>query len=604
MNPDSPIISPSEDPHRYRLLFLESADPQFVADPGGQLIEVNPAMARLLAEPAEAIAGRSFLEMIVDSEARRRFRALLTEEGIVRDQEVGLQRPDGTILRGLVTAVGVPAEAGQPPLLLGALRDVSLQRQVNSLIASLARFPAENPSPILRISRGGIMIYANPAARSLTDAWNCEVGRRVPRNVFEGVRDMEDSSTRRFDIPTGPRIWSCFAAAIAGEDYINIYLADVTEQRQSESLARGQAEALARANGELAAANENLRGEAARLEVILRALGEGVIVIDRQHRVLLANAAARALIGDSTSGTGQILYSLLPDCHPTHGEIRHRLDALPAGRVDTFTITCTRPALRSLHVTVSAWAHPGDEAAGRVLVLRDVTRERELERMKDDFVRSVSHELRTPLTSIMGFTAALRDDPELAEPVRRRFVEILDREATRLARLIEDLLETSRLLGQPAPFVRRPVDLAGLVRRTAETFHPALEEQGLDLELDLPEGVPPVLGDEQALSRVLVNLLGNAVKFTPAGSIALALAPDPAGVRLTLTDTGLGIPAEELPLIFERFHRVPRPETEIPGMGLGLAIVHEIVHAHEGRIEVASQPGRGTAFSIILPRSP
>ncbi len=249
----------------------------------------------------------------------------------------------------------------------------------------------------------------------------------------------------------------------------------------------------------------------------------------------------------------------------------------------------------------SAWLDPAGRVAGRVLILRDVTRELEIDRLKTDFVGSVSHELRTPLTSIKGFTKALRQDGSMGEVMRNQFLDIIDKETLRLEALIEDLLEISRLESGRFRLERHPVDMAGLIGATCETLKPMIEAACLNLRLDLAEPLPTPIGDRTALQRVLINIISNAVKFTPAGgSIAICAAGgDP--LAITVADTGIGIPQTDLPHLFERFYRVHRPGTEIAGTGLGLAIVHEIVQRHGGTVAIESRLGQGTKVTVKLP---
>ncbi len=225
-----------------------------------------------------------------------------------------------------------------------------------------------------------------------------------------------------------------------------------------------------------------------------------------------------------------------------------------------------------------------------------------LERVRIDFVANVSHELRTPLTSIKGFVETLRDgalkDPETAG----RFLEIIRKHTDRIIAIVDDLLTLSHLEGSGPSLNLAEMDLAELAEEVAEGFRRRCEEKTLSLRLELKRPAR-LRGDRDRLAQVFTNLLDNAVKYTPeGGSVSLSLAPEGEGWRIQVADTGIGIPVEHLPRIFERFYRVDKARSrEMGGTGLGLSIVKHIVQAHGGSIDASNPPGRGTLFTVRLP---
>ena len=222
-------------------------------------------------------------------------------------------------------------------------------------------------------------------------------------------------------------------------------------------------------------------------------------------------------------------------------------------------------------------------------------------RLQDDFVSTISHELRTPLGFIKGYsTSLLRQDTVWDEETQREFLIIIDEEADRLTRLIEDMLESARLQSNTIQFKFSPVRLDALVRDVTSrirTHHPNLQ---IEMKVD---SLTPVLGDGVRLSQVIENLLGNAIKYAPGSKIIIAGSGTDKKVRLSITDEGEGIPEEYLPFLFERFYRVPGERT-VTGTGLGLYICKQIVMAHHGNIWVESVLDRGTTFIIELPADP
>lgn len=222
-------------------------------------------------------------------------------------------------------------------------------------------------------------------------------------------------------------------------------------------------------------------------------------------------------------------------------------------------------------------------------------------RLQDDFVSTISHELRTPLGFIKGYsTSLLRQDTTWDEATQREFLSIIDEETDRLARLIEDMLESARLQSKTIQFKFSPIRLDALVRDVAarvRTHHPKLE---INLKFD---ALPPVLGDGVRLSQVFENLFSNAIKYAPGSKITVDGKRAGKKVRLYFSDEGEGIPEEYIPFLFERFYRVPGERT-VTGTGLGLYICKQIVMAHHGNIWVESVLDRGTTFLIELPADP
>jgi PAS domain S-box-containing protein len=234
---------------------------------------------------------------------------------------------------------------------------------------------------------------------------------------------------------------------------------------------------------------------------------------------------------------------------------------------------------------------------------RDVTRERDAERLKEEFFSLVSHELRTPLTSIIGYAELLSEleAPNLSEQ-GRRFIEVIERNSRRELNLVGDLLMLTRISAGTFEIEVGRADLAEIAAAAVEAVRPAAEKAGLELVLELPdEALLP--GDRHRLGQVVENLVSNAVKFTPAeGRVTVRVEPAGGGVALEVSDTGIGIPAEEMGMLFERMFRSAAPERQhIQGTGLGLTIAKAIVEAHGGSIAVESERGSGTTFRVELP---
>ncbi len=219
---------------------------------------------------------------------------------------------------------------------------------------------------------------------------------------------------------------------------------------------------------------------------------------------------------------------------------------------------------------------------------------------QSDFISDLVHELRTPLTSIIGYSKLMLDH-EFDPATRRRFLETIHREATRLSGLVNDFLDLARLESGRARISKKPVQLRPLLEECIAIMRPQADSRRITIRLAIPPLLPPVPADEDRLRRVVLNLLSNAIKFNrDEGLVEVKVEAAEKEVRISISDTGIGILPEELPLIFEKFYR-GRSEEEVPGSGLGLSIARQIVEAHGGKIWVESVPGQGSTFSFTIP---
>jgi len=240
----------------------------------------------------------------------------------------------------------------------------------------------------------------------------------------------------------------------------------------------------------------------------------------------------------------------------------------------------------------------------RIVHLIDQTGNYAAERMRVDFVANASHELRTPLASILGFIETLSEEAGEDPAIRARFLKVMDDEAKRMLRLIEDLISLSRIEAEKYRVPDTPIDLAILVSDVRAELADGAGNRGLDLVATIEPAVPPVSGDRVQLSQMLHNLVGNAMKYGRAGTpVTITLARDVTGmVRLAVRDEGDGIAAVHIPRLTERFYRADAGRSRsLGGTGLGLAIVKHIVERHRGRLDIASQVGVGTTVAVILP---
>lgn len=356
---------------------------------------------------------------------------------------------------------------------------------------------------------------------------------------------------------------------------------------------------------------EQLERERQDLGRILRGLGEGVLAVDRAGIVVHANPAAVDMLGlDPANSLGSHMFVAVP--HPAacdvledvmRGEgklVRELLLERPEG--DTVLVVAARPLRK-------AGLEDG-EPEGAIAVVRDVTELRRLERSRQDFFGNVSHELKTPVTAIRGAIETILDDPEMDDETRVRFLDGARRHAARLGSLVADLLSLARLEAGPRELQRTEVDLASLGAEVLAAADSVAAQRDVLLELEIATvaGAPgfTVLGDEEALRQALANLVDNAIAHSSNGaSVRVVLGSDGTHVRADVVDEGAGIPHDALERIFERFYRVDAARSRARGgTGIGLSIVKHVAQSHGGSISVASTPGRGSTFSLLLPVSP
>ena len=334
-----------------------------------------------------------------------------------------------------------------------------------------------------------------------------------------------------------------------------------------------------------------VEAERARLAAVLDRMTDGVLIADAGGQVQFANPAIERLF-DIQKAMGRRVVEVLHQPRLIEawqrsretGETQEESVELPARR-------------RFLQLVVL----PDRQAGGSLLLVQDLTRVRRLETVRQDFISNISHELRTPLASLKALTETLRDgaleDPKAAP----RFLGRIETEVDALTQMATELLELSRIESGQVPLQRRAVPAAALLLSAAERMHAQVERAGLVLHIDTSQDITEVWADAPRLEQVLVNLIHNAVKFTPpGGEVVLAAQTEPDFVRFSVCDSGVGIPADDLERIFERFYKADRARSG-GGTGLGLSISRHLVEAHGGRIWAESVEGQGSTFYFTIP---
>ncbi|HTW87789.1 MAG TPA: ATP-binding protein [Candidatus Binataceae bacterium] len=383
--------------------------------------------------------------------------------------------------------------------------------------------------------------------------------------------------------------------------------------------AMGRAEhLLLEAADSLVAEMARLTEEAGELDAILRGMSEAVVVTNANGAVVLLNGAALRMfeLADATDQRGRDFVELCRD--PRLQEFVARSMAAAAGaqdslngqRVASAEITIQTPTVHHLSASAAPLRPARGVAAAWVFVFHDVTQLKSYETVRSDFIANLTHELRTPLSALCGYAETLMGGVDEAE-TRQRFLGIIERQARRLSRLLDDLISLSDL---ERGFAALKMEALAPRRALAEAID-LMQEQahrhGIALAMKCPEELPEIAADRDRVQQVMLNLIDNAIKYTPrGGSVTVesrsvadgANGYEHAGVELVVADTGDGIPAADIPRLTERFYRVDRARSrELGGTGLGLAIVKHIVQLHHGRLKIESRLREGTTVTIWLP---
>jgi two-component system phosphate regulon sensor histidine kinase PhoR len=344
---------------------------------------------------------------------------------------------------------------------------------------------------------------------------------------------------------------------------------------------------------------QRLSAEKQRLDTILRSMGEGVMVTDSEGVITLVNPAFRRLflIAGEVEGKKLVEISRHPDLLEAFNEL---------GKTDVNELVREISIQPNDCTLFTHWVPLNVDGVrqGIVAVFHDISDLKKAENMRRDFVANVSHELRTPVTIIKGYAETLLDGALESDPTHaRRFVEIISSHSERLTNLINDILTLSSLESKETIMELNPLDITGTITKGCML----LQERAVQKDIAIINetsgtSAPRVMADQGRLEQVVVNLLENAIKYTPnGGSVRLFTEDEGAYIKVSVADTGIGIPFKDLPRIFERFYRVDEARTrEQGGTGLGLAIVKHIVQLHGGNVSVTSEPGKGSIFSFTI----
>ncbi len=352
------------------------------------------------------------------------------------------------------------------------------------------------------------------------------------------------------------------------------------------------------------AEREQLRALVAGNEAVLASLPDPLVMLDRRRRIVQTNAAADKLFGSALAGRA------LTDVLRSPALVSAADAVLSGAQHESVEFTVPGGLEQYFQANVAGLPAPAPDGTVAIVSLHDLTGTKRAEQMRADFVANASHELRTPLSSLLGFIETLSGPARNDEAARLRFLPIMDQQAQRMSRLIEDLLSLSRIEMQEHSPPTGRTDLKRVLRSVASSLEHKARDKNMSIEV-AADDPPPVVGDQDELAQVFQNLIDNAVKYgraetqvavTAAASKAASARLGRKAVAVTVSDRGEGIEREHLPRLTERFYRVDTARSrQLGGTGLGLAIVKHIVSRHRGALEIKSQVGSGSTFAIYLP---
>jgi len=589
-----------ESERRFRDLFDGVPACCWTFDREGRILDWNRACEELYGWTAEQAIGKTMYELMVKDENVARTQETIA--AVFQGQSFqGLEleyenwRADGSTCNMLVSEYPLRDASGQVIMGICAELDITERVRAEEEIKQLAKFPGENPNPVLRVAKDGTIIYANEAASPLLNVWGCQEGQPLPDGWRQFTLDVLSSgSSKDTDIEYENRILSLTFAPVVDADYVNVYGLDITERVRAEE--------------ERALLVAQIREQARQMQQTMDTVPEGVLLLDADLRVLLANPVAKgnlavladASVGDTLTHLGdRPLAELLTS--PPKG-LWHEVAA--DGR--SFEVIA-RPMENS------------PEPEGWVLVIRDVTQEREIQQRVQQQERlaavgqlaaGIAHDFNNIMAIIVLYARMSLWVPDLLPPRVHERLETIDQQAKRATVLIQQILDFSRR----AVLERRPMDLVPFLKEVVKLLERTVPES-IKMSLNYGSDEYTVNADPTRVQQVIMNLVVNARDAMPeGGELHIGLSRTAPGdeircltcgpviegewVRVTVSDTGTGIPPDVRPRIFDPFFTT---KERGEGTGLGLAQVHGIVKQHEGHIDVETEMGEGTTFILYLP---
>jgi PAS domain S-box-containing protein len=551
-----------------------------VTDLDGNIVECNQAAVDMHGgRSKEDLVGKSAFGLIAEKDREKALQNLKKtfEQGSVKSVEYTLLTEDGREFPGELSASVVKDASGKPEYFMGISKDITERKKAEEEIRSLARFPSENPSPVLRITKDGIILYANAAAKSLLGELKTEIGQPAPQPWRRLVAGTLNSGVRKeIEVENGDRIFLFILAPVTNTDYVNIYGVDITERKKAEA-------------------------ELRRLATIVTDSNDAITAVDMDGRITAWNKGAEDTYGYSKDeALGMDILKIVPE-----DKKQETLDVIgkikmteTVGSFETKRLAKDGRVL-DVWLTVTKLVDDGGNVVALATTERDITEKKRLEerlRLSEKFTilgqlaSSVAHEIRNPLgvikNSVYFLNVRLK---EHADDKVVKHLRIMEKNVNSADHIISDLLDVGRnKMGS-----LEPVDL-NIILEHAFANLPVPENIEVITKLDK---IPKMLLDPERIHRVFVNMIENAVAAMPkGGKLTVGTSRSGDSVEISFKDSGVGIPEENMKKLF-----TPLFTTKTNGLGLGLTICKQIVEGHRGDIVVESKAGEGALFIVRLP---
>ena len=604
------------------------ADGMVIFDQRGTIEFLNPAAAYLFGRETGELIGQDIETLIPGGCPKERVGDSCEylpemDRGCVgeRRELEGIRRDGGSFpVEFAISEMHV----GQRPRFIGIVHDLTKRKEAEGRLSLQAAALQAAANGIVITDPQGIIQWVNPAFTRLTGYEAQEANGQSTRLLKSGRQDPSYYRELWGTVTSG-KVWhgELINRRKDGTHYIEeMTITPVLDDRgeiarfisikQDVSARKDAEEKLRKAMAQL----EVQYGEAERARsetrAILDATSEAMFLVSPDDRFLALNRQSELVFHTSAGElAGRRFAEVLPEVERIFEDPEGFKACVAHTGEDSerqFTETARQrwPVMRELELFSTPVRDAGGEHLGRLYVFRDVTHEREVDRMKSEFVSLVSHELRTPLTSIKGYVDLILDgDSGEINEEQREFLTVAKRNADRLTMLVGDLLDVSRIESGAMKLKLSEIDLKPLIQGVAGLLRPHMEMKKQTLNIDVPAGLPRVSGDADRIIQILTNLVSNANKYTPSGgSISVGAREEEGRISIQVSDTGVGLSLEEQSRLFTKFYRAENPKTQgVSGTGLGLWITRSLVEMHGGEIRVSSNPGKGTTFRFALPSS-
>lgn len=599
---------------RFRGIFEAAGVGMVLSARDGHFLQVNPEFCRFLGYSEEELLSKTVEEVTYPAD-RQHSMQLLQEAQHGKRSIVNLEKrylhKNGSPVWGRLTAVNRISETEHTLVSVAMIQDITEQKLARQAVeaseATLKGILVAAPMSIGLI-RQRVISWVNRWMIDETGFAEEELIGQSARLLYETEAEFERvgkikyaelSQGRMAEVQTRMR---CKDGRLI-EVLLRAVPLDPVNLDEGVIFTASNITDLIRAETELRKALDSTATAHQQINAILRSVTAGLIVVDRAGLVQLINPAAEKLLAcQAFAAVGLPVAEILADAEFL-ARIRLALagDEKPAAIELKSAQRESRPGLY-LQIKVTSLKEAGGGVRGAVAILRDVTREHEINQMKDDFISTAAHELRTPMTSILGYTELMLERIECLEKGQlREFLQIVFDRSEALSQIVSDMLDLSRVQsGRLISLEKTPGRLAELLQQIVPSYEH--NDNGCQILINVDEGLPVSWFDPHKMTQVFDNLISNAVKFSPdGGSVAVNLENDSGGTLVTVKDQGLGMSAEQKERVFEKFYRADYTNTAISGLGLGMSLVRSIVEGHGGSIWVESEVGSGTTVSFTVP---